>query len=599
MWAIRRASIHLKNRGLCSGSTRICCVKSEITGYYLENNNAGIIDSQGKMLDALVCSRKYHKKSSFSKPYMEICTFSSHAGAKLSVGQDASLDKVDYELTFGSGLSEDELEGSDTETDVGKKDSFRTAGTSAMTKAILADPVALVSKVLDKWVQKGNEVTADEASKTMFYLRKRRMYFKALQLSEWLDSTGNLELTERNYASRVDLIAKTRGMFKAEEYIKQIPESFRGELIYRCLLAHSVFARDEKKSEEYFNKMKNMFPLSCFACDQMLLMYKRTDRKKIGDVLSLMDKQNIKASIFTYQILIDVKGQTGDITGMEQVLETMKCNGLEPSSYIQASLSRHYATVGLKDKAEAVLKELEGDDLKTKRWVCRYLLPIYASLGREDEVERIWKVCESDPRLSECLSAIEAWGKLKRIEDAEAIFDRMLKIVKRPSPKHYTPLLNIYTNHNMLAKGKDLVAQMAETGSIDFPVVWDALVRLHVKAGEVEKAEYILKMAVQRRRGRPIATSYLTILDHYAKIGDVRNSEEVFLEMRRVGFPARSRSYRSLLYAYVNAETPAYGFAERLRGDNVVPTKEIGLLLAQLDSFRKPTVPEVAELLKM
>lgn len=336
--------------------------------------------------------------------------------------------------------------------------------------------------------------------------------------------------------------------------------------------------------------MKNMFPLSCFACDQMLLLYKRTNRKKIGDLLSLMEKHNIEPSIFTYKILIDVKGQSNDITGMEQVLESMKSKGVEPTSYIQISLSRHYATAGLKDKAEAMLKELEGDDIKKKRRFCRYILPIYASLGREDEVERIWKVCEHNPRLAECVSAIEAWGRLKRIEDAEAVFDKMIKSIKGLSPMYYTPMLNIYTNHNMLDKGKDLVARMEETGHVDFPIVWDALVKLYVRAGEVDKAESILKKALEHKREKPLVTSYLTILDHYARKGDVRNAEEVFLEMRRVGFPPRLRSYRSLLYAYVNAETPAYGFAERLVGDNVLPTKEVHLLLGRVDSFRKSTV---------
>lgn len=171
-------------------------MKSEVTCYYLENNNAGIFESQGEGLDALVCSRKFHKESSFSKLFMEIRTFSSHAGAKHSVGQDdmvqkaASVDQVDDNMTSDSELSEDEsvngiqneLDSLDTETDVGKKDSFRTAGPSAMTKAILAVPMSPVSKVLEQWVQEGNEVTVDEVSTTMLYLRQRRMYYKALQV---------------------------------------------------------------------------------------------------------------------------------------------------------------------------------------------------------------------------------------------------------------------------------------------------------------------------------------------------------------------------------------------------------------------------------
>ena len=98
-----------------------------------------------------------------------------------------------------------------------------------------------------------------------------------------------------------------------------------------------------KKAEEVFKKMKDQkFPITSFACNQLLLLYKRVDKKKIVDVLELMEKENVKPSLFTYKILIDTKGQSNDITGMEEVVKEMKAAGIEPDISTQAIMARHY-----------------------------------------------------------------------------------------------------------------------------------------------------------------------------------------------------------------------------------------------------------------
>lgn len=187
-------------------------MKSELSSCYLENYNAGIIESQGKVLDALVYSRRFYNTSSSSKSYMEVRTFSSQAGAKSSGEQDdaledafaeidtphdvaqeaASGDEIDdvsmsesefCESESVAGDIQNELETLGTETDVAEKKSPKPRFPSAMTKAVLDAPALPVSEVLDKWVEAGNEVTQTEVSLTMRYFRNRRMFVKALQVS--------------------------------------------------------------------------------------------------------------------------------------------------------------------------------------------------------------------------------------------------------------------------------------------------------------------------------------------------------------------------------------------------------------------------------
>ncbi|THG10152.1 hypothetical protein TEA_009858 [Camellia sinensis var. sinensis] len=546
MWALRRASNPLKNRVLGIGTSRACCAKSEVASCCLDvkasNGDSHLVASDG----CISLKRFYSAAHGSPNFFMGCCSFSSQADTK------------------SSAQEEDDLE-----------DGFSELENAASAADVVQD--SNVDNLNEDQLISEPELSEEEDD-------------------EWLESTKQLDFVERDYASRLDLISKVRGLQKAENYIEKIPKSMRGEITYRTLLANCVAANNSKKAEQVFNKMKDLeFPITVFACNQLLLLYKRLDKKKIADVLLLMEKENVKPTRFTYRILIDTKGKSNDITGMDQIVETMKAEGIEPDLNIQAILARHYVYGGLKEKAEAVLKEMEGGNTKENRWACRALLPLYAALGKADEVGRVWKVCESNPNPDECMAAIEAWGKLNKIEEAEAVFERMLKTWKKLSSKHYSTLLKVYANHKMLAKGKDLVKRMADSGCRVGPLTWDALVKLYVEAGEVEKADSILQKAAQQNQMKPLFSSYMAIMDQYANRGDVHNAEKMFHRMRQSGYVGRLRQFQTLIQAYINAKSPAYGMRERMKADNIFPNKAAAEQLVQVDAFRKSVMSDLLD----
>lgn len=412
-----------------------------------------------------------------------------------------------------------------------------------------------------------------------------------LQLWEWLRANTQLEFSEENYASQLDLVAKVHSLQKAENFLKDIPQSFRGEVVYRTLLANCVLKSHVNKAEVIFNKMRELkFPPSIFACNQLLLLYSKHDRKKIPDVLSLMERENIKPSRTTYQFLINSKGLAGDITGMEKIVETMKEEGIELNPELQASLASYYIRAGLKERAEEVMKEIEGKGLKQTPWVCRSLLPLYADIGDRDNVRRLSRFVDQNLRYDNCIAAIRAWGKLKEIEEAEAVFDRLVEKYKLFPMLSYFALMEIYTENKMLAKGKELVKRMGNYGIKIGPSTWHALVKLYTKAGEVGKAELILDRALKDNKMRPLFISYMVILEEYAKRGDVHNTEKVFMKMKRASYTAQLLQYETVILAYRNAKTPAYGMTQRMKADNVFPNKTLAAKLAQVDPFKKSPV---------
>ncbi|XP_022971308.1 pentatricopeptide repeat-containing protein At1g15480, mitochondrial-like [Cucurbita maxima] len=193
------------------------------------------------------------------------------------------------------------------------------------------------------------------------------------------------------------------------------------------------------------------------------------------------------------------------------------------------------------------------------------------------------------------MAAIVAWGKLKNVQEAEEIFDRVLKTWKKLSSKQYSTMLKVYADNKMLTKGKDLVKQMADSGCRIGPLTWDAVVKLYVEAGEVEKADSFLQKAVQKNQMKPLFTSYMVILDQYARRGDVHNAEKMFHRMRLSGYVARFSQFQALIQAYINAKAPAYGMKERMKADNVFPNKALAGKLAQIDAFRKTAVSDLLD----
>ncbi|VAH60387.1 unnamed protein product [Triticum turgidum subsp. durum] len=529
-------------------------------------------------------------------------------------------DKKDVELPSEESSDDDAVDGigllgddADAKPD---KEPMKKASQSPLLKVMLEAPRNGVSGTLKKWLDGGNTFDRSDIFYVIMNLRKRKFYFKALQslipaclsyymkdnsftftqLLEWLEDSKVIDLGERDYASRLDLVAKVHGVYKAEKYIDSIPISHRGEIVYRTLLANCVSEANVKKSEEVFNKMKDLgFPVTVFAINQLLLLYKGVDKKKIADVLAKMEKENVKPSLFTYKLLVDTKGAIRDIAGMEKVIESMQAEGVEPDLLFQATIAKHYIFAGHREKAEAILESMEGGDIKGNRNACKILLPLYAFLGKKDDVERMWQVCEANPRLDECLSAIESFGRLGDVERAEEVFEDMFATWKTLSSKFYNALMKVYADQNLFEKGKELAKRMDEDGCRLGISTIDSLVKLYVGAGEVDKAESILHKLSKSNKMKPQYSSYLMLLDTYSKKGDIHNSEKVFDQLRQMGYNGRVRQYQLLLNAYVHAKTPVYGFRERMKADNIFPNNVIASLLAATDPFNKKTLSDMLE----
>ncbi|KAG6518537.1 hypothetical protein ZIOFF_022014 [Zingiber officinale] len=124
---------------------------------------------------------------------------------------------------------------------------------------------------------------------------------------EWLEARNKIELVEWNYASHLDLNAKVNGLLEAEEYIKKKTSQNRSGVRWFTEFVGYLCCCCQRQIRDLG------LPITPFACNQLLLLYKRVDRREIADVLLMMEKENIKPTSFTYKMLVNVKGKFHDI----------------------------------------------------------------------------------------------------------------------------------------------------------------------------------------------------------------------------------------------------------------------------------------------
>lgn len=600
MWTLRKTANLLRARGKYHNAFKASvdrlgnregnATRSSFTGKSIEDHVVGLAETNGSIPARGIshCHCQYPKFAELSR------WFASQAGATDNGASDASENGFS-ELDAPADSTEDHADPYLSEAEVHKEEVHNA---SPLYKTVLSCSNNELPSSLERWLADGNVLTRGEVIVTFVQLRNRRMFRRLLKLSDWLEVKKPYKLTEKDYGARLDLIARILGSLKAEKYFESIPLDMRGPRVYGSLLAYYSSANNVEKTEEIFKKIKDVgFSLTAFYYNQLLLLYKRLNKKNIQVVLQMMEDDGVKPDITTYKILIDVKGRIGDIGGMEQIVENMISEDIKLDNEIQALLARYYISAGLAEKAEVVLKELDNESSKDKRSVLKMVLPLYADLGKTNEVERIWKDLESFPHifLDEYIAGVEAWGKLGQLEKAEITFEKLLNCGKVVSAKHYNSLLNIYADHHLLLKGKELVKRMSDNGCTIDPPTWDALIRLHVNAGELEKAVSILFKACNQKQLRPKYKTLVTILEKFAEKGDIANAEKIFDRVRQAGYTSSAGAFESLLQAYANAHLPAYGFRERMKADNIFISGRLYSLLQRVDAFKNDTLGEILD----
>ncbi|KAJ6843416.1 putative pentatricopeptide repeat-containing protein, mitochondrial [Iris pallida] len=135
-------------------------------------------------------------------------------------------------------------------------------------------PKRSATAALERWAGEGRKVTQSELRDIAKELRRSQRYKHALEISEWMKTHEEFELSDSDYAMRIDLITKVFGVNAAEEFFQGLPSNAKSYEVFNALLHSYARAKQTENAENLFEKMKESnFSITVLTYNEMMTLY--------------------------------------------------------------------------------------------------------------------------------------------------------------------------------------------------------------------------------------------------------------------------------------------------------------------------------------
>ncbi|KAM3206828.1 hypothetical protein ACQJBY_062162 [Aegilops geniculata] len=349
--------------------------------------------------------------------------------------------------------------------------------------------------------------------------------------------------TVGDQAIRLDLVAKSRGIAAAEKYFMDLPETSKTHLTYGALLNCYCKELMTEKAESLMEKMKELnFAFTAMSYNSLMTLYTKVNKPEmVPSIIQDMKADDVLPDVYTYNVWMRSLAARQDILGVERVIEEMTRDGrVAPDWTTYSNLASIYVDAGQSEKAEAALKELEKRNTRNDLEAYQFLITLYGRTQNLVEVHRVWRSLKrNNPRKANMsyLNMIQVLANLKDLPAAEACFKEWEAWYIRPPKTKATDAVTTETSKleeeaSTEASNNDSdVKETEDKGTEELDLkrpkydirVANALMKAYVTEGMLDKA-IALKKRAKMRGGRLNAKTWEIFMDHYLKVGDLKNA---------------------------------------------------------------------------
>ncbi|KAK9266507.1 hypothetical protein L1049_012562 [Liquidambar formosana] len=186
-------------------------------------------------------------------------------------------------------------------------------------------PKRSATNVLQKWVGEGNKITVSELRNISKQLRKSQRYKHALEISEWMVSHEEYELSDSDYAVRIDLMTKVFGIDAAERYFEGLPVTAKTCETCTALLHSYAAAKLTEKAEQLYERIKEAnMSLNALIYNEMMTLYMSVGQlEKVSLVVEELKCQKVAPDLFTYNLWISSCAASLNMDGVRRILDEM------------------------------------------------------------------------------------------------------------------------------------------------------------------------------------------------------------------------------------------------------------------------------------
>ncbi|KAK4476920.1 hypothetical protein RD792_016087 [Penstemon davidsonii] len=257
-------------------------------------------------------------------------------------------------------------------------------------------PKRSVTNVLQKWVDEGRKITASDLRSISIDLRRSHRYKHALEISEWMVSNEDeYQVSDSDYALRIDLMTKVFGVDAAERYFEGLPPSAKTSETYTALLHSYAALKLTEKAEQLYERIKGAnLSLTAITYNELMTLYMSVGQlENVSVIVQELKSKNVAPDLFTYNLWVSSCAAALNIDEVRRILDEMSIDSSCNESWIRyIKLAKIYITSShLMNSDSNSLVESEKGITQRELITYDFLVILYGGLGNKVKLDQIWK----------------------------------------------------------------------------------------------------------------------------------------------------------------------------------------------------------------
>lgn len=453
-----------------------------------------------------------------------------------------------------------------------------------------------MTSVFQSWMGDGFPIHRGDIFHAINRLRKLKLNKRALQIMEWVIRERPYKPKELDYSYLIEFTIKLHGVSHGETLFSRIPLEFQNDLLYNNLVIACLDKGRIRLSLAYMRKMRQLqYPISYLVFNRLIILHSSPGRKKaIPRILAQMKADGVTPHVSSYNILLKIEADGNNIEGLNKVFGEMKRANVEPNEITYCILATAHAVARLYSASEAYVEAVEKSKTGNNWSTLDVLLILYGYLGKERELGETWEIVQKLPhvRYKSFVLAIEAYGRLGRVNRAEEIWSEMKSTKQIKSTEQFNSIMSVYCRHGCINKATKLFKEMVANGCKPNAITYRHLTLGCMKAGLVEEALKTLEVGMDQtittnvKRSTPWLETTLLIAEEFADMGDLENTKRLFEELKEARYTRYTFVYNILIKSHVKAKVYDQDLLKRMIIGGARPDAETYSLLKLAEQFQ-------------
>ncbi|XP_047336823.1 pentatricopeptide repeat-containing protein At5g09450, mitochondrial [Impatiens glandulifera] len=258
-------------------------------------------------------------------------------------------------------------------------------------------PKRSATTVLEKWVSQGKQLTGSDLRDISRELRKFQRYKHALEISEWMIAHKEFEVSDSDFATRIDLMTKVFGIDCAERYFESLPPNSKTSETYTALLHVYASSKLVVQAEDLFDRaLESNVPLNAITFNEMMTLYMSVGQaEKVPSIVEELKLRKVEPDLFTYNLWISSCASTMNIKEVRTILnEMVHFYGSKEDWVRYIDLVNVYLNIGNFDSIGSSSNSMVGSEkgITQREWITYdFLVILFGGFGNKDKLDQIWK----------------------------------------------------------------------------------------------------------------------------------------------------------------------------------------------------------------